>query len=813
MTRRISYAVSSLLAAGLLLLSCGQSAETTAKDHLEVSPTSISVDALGGQEYVSVSSSEDWLIRSDKSWVKPVTSSGKASQSAVKVGVNFDGNPDDVIRTATLTVKTLSGKNVAIGVEQAARGDGPVVERGISTAEDLLSFAKAVNEGTSLTRFMNNGVVVLLNDVDASSIKEWIPAGTEQTPFVGAFDGKDHKIYNIGWTVDASKYEHIGIIGYSKGAGIRNLTVGAKGDRITVTGNCTSVSVGAVVGYAEGGNIAYCINDADVFYTASGSGDGVCVAGICGTYTGSAGDGVTSCTNRGNVICSEVCRAAGFVAYNEGLVKSNTNEGCILAKSSGETGPAWGCSYNKTPGNFLANVGKGHVGDYDSCKDDPKSADWDAYLNAVASPAREGYDLAEVTVDYTKDSYYDWTQTKSMELSSGLKYTQYTCDNVPRMVNILEVDLSNPAIEITTSYADDCVPNPNGNKNSNNGFKIRETLSQLCERKRTEGQNIVAGINTGFFDSNDGISRGFHIEEGRPVYINNPDVVKALKNHVWAFTVFTDGTASCGEKKFSGKIALADKEFDYCSVNDTIMRHVSKNHQINLYDSHYRQYPHPETPSLVNRLAPDALYVVAEYVDDPMKVNLGYAAAKVVSIADGRTSPLARQPYIDADNQIGISLSGAKADEFASLVSVGTELKFRCDMSIDGEYKPIYTQNSTMYHIFKDGQDNLASVGSSSSLHSTQDPLTFPVVSQDKKKVWLVEVDGRQGWYSTGINGYELYRIAKKLGGYNATRFDGGGSSVMWVYDSASGKGSVVNSVSDSKGERSCLNYILLRAK
>lgn len=134
-------------------------------------------------------------------------------------------------------------------------------------------------------------------------------------------------------------------------------------------------------------------------------------------------------------------------------------------------------------------------------------------------------------------------------------------------------------------------------------------------------------------------------------------------------------------------------------------------------------------------------------------------------------------------------------------------------MSIDGEYKPIYTQNSTMYHIFKDGQDNLASVGSSSSLHSTQDPLTFPVVSQDKKKVWLVEVDGRQGWYSTGINGYELYRIAKKLGGYNATRFDGGGSSVMWVYDSASGKGSVVNSVSDSKGERSCLNYILLRAK
>ena len=55
--------------------------------------------------------------------------------------------------------------------------------------------------------------------------------------------------------------------------------------------------------------------------------------------------------------------------------------------------------------------------------------------------------------------------------------------------------------------------------------------------------------------------------------------------------------------------------------------------------------------------------------------------------------------------------------------------------------------------------------------------------------------------------------LAQKLGGYNVTNTDGGGSSVMWVYDSAAGKGSVVNSVSDSKGERSCLNYLLIKTK
>ena len=159
-------------------------------------------------------------------------------------------------------------------------------------------------------------------------------------------------------------------------------------------------------------------------------------------------------------------------------------------------------------------------------------------------------------------------------------------------------------------------------------------------------------------------------------------------------------------------------------------------------------------------------------------------------------------------------MSGAKANEFGSLVQVGTEIEFRCDMTIEGETtRPIYTQNSTMYHIFKDGKDNMSSVGSSSSLHTTHDPMTFPVVSKDKKTLWLIEVDGRQGWYSTGLTGHEIVGFAKKLGGYNVTRFDGGGSSTVWIYDAAAGKGKVVNSVSDSKGERSCLNYMLIRLK
>ena len=58
-----------------------------------------------------------------------------------------------------------------------------------------------------------------------------------------------------------------------------------------------------------------------------------------------------------------------------------------------------------------------------------------------------------------------------------------------------------------------------------------------------------------------------------------------------------------------------------------------------------------------------------------------------------------------------------------------------------------------------------------------------------------------------------MFRIAKKLGGWNMTRFDGGGSSTMWVYDQSQSSGKTVNRVSDSKGERSYLNSMLVSIK
>ena len=798
----------SLLTAGLVLLSCGPNGEEPAAAALDVSPKEVTLDPQGGQEYLTVTSGEDWLMRTDAKWVKIATSSGKASADPVRASFTYDANTDGAAREAVITVKTLKGKTAEVKLSQA-KLEGQLSARGIATAEDLVAFAQAVNEGSSLTPFMVDGDIVLLNDIDASAITEWTPAGTKTSPFTGNFNGKGHSIKNVKWSVDLSSSPYAGVFGYAKGASITAVTVGAEGNVITLEGNATAVNAGAIAGYAEGGSITGCTVYASQSYTGSNAGGNIRIGGICGY---SSAD-VVSCTNRGNVLCPVNARAAGFVAYNEGKVSECTNYGCILAEKAGEIGPAWACSYQKNPADFVKNTGKGHVGSYAAYKDKPEDADWDAYLNAVVSPAKEGYDMEQVTIYNTKESYLNWNEVKSMQLSAGVKYTSYDCINTPLKINILEINLASPEVEVTTSYANDCVPNPNGNKNSNNGFKIRETLSQLCDRKRTEGNNIVAGINTGFFDSNDGISRGFHIEEGKPVYINNPSVVNGLPNHSWGITVFTDGTASVGKKGFSGKIKVEGQEFEWRSMNDTLLRHVSASYQVNLYDHHYKKQPHASYPNLTNPLAKNALYVVAEYTGESMGVNTGYAAAKVISISDGRSSALTEAPYVTSKKQVAISMSGAKADAVSALLSVGSTIELRCDMTIEGETtRPIYTQNSSMFHMLKNGVDNLSSLPSNHD-PAARDPKTFPVVSQDKKTLWLVQVDGRQGWYSCGICPNEMVVLAKKLGGYNMTNVDGGGSSTMWVYDAAAGKGSVVNSVSDSKGERSCLNYMLIKVK
>ena len=181
-----------LLAALSLSGACGKVREPEAV-HFEVSPSTLTVDAPGGQVAFSILSSEDWMAAADQSWAKLLTVKGTGSESAVTVKVSVSENTTTEQRSATIRVSTLGGKKESVELIQAA-GSGEPAVKGISSAEDLLAFASAVNNGGAVSPYMVDGVVTLLNDIDASTIKEWIPVGTKDNPFRENFDGKGFAI-------------------------------------------------------------------------------------------------------------------------------------------------------------------------------------------------------------------------------------------------------------------------------------------------------------------------------------------------------------------------------------------------------------------------------------------------------------------------------------------------------------------------------------------------------------------------------------------------------------------------------------------
>ncbi|NLO23122.1 MAG: hypothetical protein GX116_02155, partial [Fibrobacter sp.] len=129
------------------------------------------------------------------------------------------------------------------------------------TAEQLAGLAHLVNEGHSdfLGKTITLGADIFLNDTAGAvagtwaSIprREWIPIGNSSRPFKGEFDGiagkKNRKIYGL-YINDTTKTS-VGLFGYTSGVQISNLEV--------LVGRVTAKdTVGALIGYAEGGSVS-----------------------------------------------------------------------------------------------------------------------------------------------------------------------------------------------------------------------------------------------------------------------------------------------------------------------------------------------------------------------------------------------------------------------------------------------------------------------------------------------------------------------------------------------------------------------------
>ena len=131
---------------------------------------------------------------------------------------------------------------------------------GIPDAKELADFAAAVNEGHSISRWINNstGAVELLADIDLGGA-DWTPIGNGSVTtahaitgaaFTGVFDGKGHTVDNFKVSIPASGANVAGgLFGVVSGATLKNLTIGDKAV-IKTSSNSGFVTLGGVVGFA-----------------------------------------------------------------------------------------------------------------------------------------------------------------------------------------------------------------------------------------------------------------------------------------------------------------------------------------------------------------------------------------------------------------------------------------------------------------------------------------------------------------------------------------------------------------------------------
>lgn len=593
-----------------------------------------------------------------------------------------------------------------------------------------------------------------------------------------------------------SGFHQGGIVGYMKTSSLTECTNNGALSAPSGRG-------GGIVAVATSGQITACVNNGKVQDDVNGIfGVNPGYKRMGGLAGGASADAAfTSCVNNGDVFSQLGCRTGGFVGHNEAKITKCENKGVILSDhtldGTNYHGSGWAAGYNKSADLITECVVGGRVGDYTVYKDNPQSAPEATYGMAIV------HGKFDPTLNGLSDQYeefYDWEVKAETQLAEGVKFYHYAMKNFAQNVYVVEADLTNPDVVFETVMADELCLNPNANNNSNNGKNLRETLSETCTRRRAEGRNIVAGINTGFFNSHDGFPRGFHIEYGEPVFINNPTVRQLLSNHRPGFTFFEDRTISFDNRSFTGYLKVNDTDYEYYSVNDTIVRlNNTDGYDANLYTSRFRKEPHP---GIYNPVGSDALFVVGR-CSQQMTVNDGWFDATVTAIVDGRNGASVEVPFVSEKTDWVLQVTGEKAAALAAALKVGDAVRINANVSIGSASKQIIMHNSSMYRFLNGGNWNAVN-------DATLMPATCIGADQAGTTVKLVCVDGRTS-VDTGMNYWQLYMTMKKLGLHNAIRFDGGGSTTLWKWEN--GAGAIANRPCDSKGERSCMNYMHVRIK
>lgn len=331
---------------------------------------------------------------------------------------------------------------------------------GISDAAGMVDFALAVNNGESLDRFCDeSGSIVLLNDIDMSSVGTWIPIGRTVTgwsskvlsvgighPFTGHFDGKGHSIKNLKMNCDNGiEYRSWGLFGcIADGGCVENLIIDASCS-ISIGTSCQT-EFGVVAGIVLDGSVRNITNNADVTVKTVGSGKRLSLGMVGFAYadkgaelSGLANNGtfrttvsttdanyfqggilgiatnrtdatghliVRDCTHSGDIVCTASNPAAGIVSWLDMAGSefiSCTSEGRIVTDRTideGFTGTFFGrCN---TPISFSDCACPAAIGKYNGGNWQMYPIDSGNYMNYIGTYTSDATGVTTSNIRFSK---------------------------------------------------------------------------------------------------------------------------------------------------------------------------------------------------------------------------------------------------------------------------------------------------------------------------------------------------------------------------------------------------------------------------
>ncbi|GIV15457.1 MAG: hypothetical protein KatS3mg022_0892 [Armatimonadota bacterium] len=386
-------------------------------------------------------------------------------------------------------------------------------------------------------------------------------------------------------------------------------------------------------------------------------------------------------------------------------------------------------------------------------------------------------------------------QTAVKPLGEGVVLKQYVQPfyNSPQIVNVLEVDLRNPAVRIDAEVGTGKVyrPDPTGG---------REIVSETVQRL-----GALAAVNADFFPWT-GDPLNLHIQGGE--LVSEPSSERAV------FGLTEDRMVLFGAPVWRGEVVV--QGIDPIPLNG-INRPVQQNECVLVTPRWGETYPAPDgavvwrlgemqgVPALGKEMHARLEEIVNAQSPHPVPeqgallVALGSAGERLRTLSAGTAVTLRFSIEPGQEMVVLAPQNGRSNTQLASrgywIRQSGVEYWSRASMAVGGGP-----------WLLRDGQIliDAPEQGFNSSFSDNRHPRTAVGVTADGKLL-LVTVDGRQPM-SGGMTLHELAQLMKLLGATDAINLDGGGSTTMAIRG-----GLVLNSPSEGK-ERPVANAVVVYA-